>query len=588
MVGSASTIIPNPLVELALTAELFMVDLPRRSDHTNGVAKFRIDHLAKLAHQLEFTPADTRGVQVAAAEELLHDIDPAKAYPLDFVVHRITGYRPREVPDELLTGLALQYDLGLLIEKVSETLDIHVAELTEPVLTIDDVSERFSVTSKTIQRWRKKGLPSRRFIFPDGKRRVGFLLRSVERFVALHGDAVAEAANFSQVDDAERDNIVRRARRLATQCRCCRNEIARRIARKLHRSPLTILHTIRKFDNEHPDQSVFELAPPPLSDAEKTRVARGVRRGIRLAVMARRMCRPRSAIYRVVVDGRVEKLTARQVKFIDDPLYHADDAESQLKAMVASEDLGAAGDREQLRIPRDLPPYLADLYRTPLLTPARERALFLQFNYYKYLFVTARRRFDPQLARARDVTRLERHLRDATAVKNRIVQANLRLVVSVAKRHIRPGLNLMDLVSDGNITLMRAVESFDVHKGNRFSTYATLALMKGFARSVPEMLADQRHASVSSGDGRELIQVTDPRSGVSVRQLLDRDEVIAMLSRLDETERRVIQAHFGLGEALAVEVPTYEQIGRELGLTRTRVRQVEERALAKLRTALAK
>src|SRR5205814_1111661 len=143
---------------------------------------------------------------------------------------------------------ALQHDLGLLIERVSETLDVATTTLAEPVLDIDDVTERFTVTSKTIQRWRRKGLPARRFVFPDGKRRVGFLLSSVERFFASHRDQVSRGTNFSQIDDAERAEVLRRARRLASMCHCCVNEISRRIARKLNRSPATVLHTIRKYD----------------------------------------------------------------------------------------------------------------------------------------------------------------------------------------------------------------------------------------------------------------------------------------------------------------------------------------------------
>jgi len=113
---------------------------------------------------MTFTPADTRSAQISAAETLVHDLDATKAYPLDFVVFRITGYHPKRVSTELLTGLALQHDLGLLIEKLSETLDLAVREIAEPVLSIDDVTERFNVTSKTIQRWRRRGLPARRFI----------------------------------------------------------------------------------------------------------------------------------------------------------------------------------------------------------------------------------------------------------------------------------------------------------------------------------------------------------------------------------------------------------------------------------------
>src|SRR5690349_1911366 len=197
---------------------------------------------------MTFTPQDTRRSQLAAAEQLLHEIDSARAYPLDFVVFRITGYHPRRnVSADLLTGMALQHDLGLLIEQLSETLELTVRAAPEPVLTIDDVTERFNVTSKTIQRWRRKGLPARRFLFNDGKRRVGFLLSSVERFVVCQREQVAdERTNLSQVDERERAAIIRRARRLATECGCWPDEVARRIARKLNRSPLTILHTVRK------------------------------------------------------------------------------------------------------------------------------------------------------------------------------------------------------------------------------------------------------------------------------------------------------------------------------------------------------
>src|SRR5438270_10981340 len=121
------------------------------------MGKFRLDSIAGLARQLTFAPHDTRAAQVQSAEELLHLIDPAKAYPLDFVIFKITGYHPRSVSEDLLTGLALEHDLGLLIERVSDTLDMETGGLAEPVLTIDDVSERFNVTSKTIQRWRRRG-----------------------------------------------------------------------------------------------------------------------------------------------------------------------------------------------------------------------------------------------------------------------------------------------------------------------------------------------------------------------------------------------------------------------------------------------
>jgi RNA polymerase sigma factor (sigma-70 family) len=544
------------------------------------MAKFRIDTLDDLARQLTFSPHDTRVAQLAAAEDLLHTLNPAKAYPLDFVIFRITGYHPKDAEQLLFPGEALQHDLGQLIEAVSDSLDLRSADLAEPVLSIDDVTEKFNVTSKTIQRWRRRGLPARRFIFPDGKRRVGFLLSSVERFVAIHEDQVSQAANFSQVDDAERDSILDRARRLAEGCRCCVREITRRIARKLNRSPLTILHIIRKFDAENPEQAIFPKAAPPISDQQRTLILRKHGNGTDVRVLARRLCRPSSEVYRVVLENRIERLKKRKVRFIDDPLYHQDDAPSVVDSIVAQQDLAAAATAEESRVPRDLPPYLQELYRTPLLTPARERALFLKFNYHKFLFVTARRQLDPELTRRRDLDELERHLNDATQVKNAIVRANLRLVVSVARKHLRPGMALMELVSEGNITLMRAVEGFDFHKGHRFSTYATLALMKGFARTVPQLLSASRK---SSGDVSVLAEVADRRAAPAAESFVQRDEVRHLLANLSDRERAVLSAQFGLGSEPAAD--TYDQLAQRLGLTKQRVRQIQQAAMDKLRAA---
>src|SRR5688572_25204012 len=333
------------------------------------VAKYRLDNLADLARQMTFTPPRARLQQIAAAEELLHSLDPAKAYPFDFIVFRVTGYHPRHVAETQLVGMALQHDLGLLIEQLSDTLDVETAALAEPVLTIDDVTERFNVTSKTIQRWRRRGLPARKFLFPDGKRRVGFLVSSVERFFATHREQVDRGTNFSQVDDNERDEILRRARRLATLCQCCTSEIARRIARRLNRSPLTILHTIRKHDADHPERAIFPRAAETIAEDDRARILKAYRHGVAIRTLARRLCRTRSAVYRVIVEERVARLAKRKVRFIDDPLYHQAGAEDVVNALVAAEELAQPSKPEESRVPRDLPAYLQDLYRTPLLSP---------------------------------------------------------------------------------------------------------------------------------------------------------------------------------------------------------------------------
>lgn len=547
-----------------------------------GMSKYRLDSIAALGRQLEFAPVPRRLAQVSAAEELLHSIDPTKAYPYSFVVFRITGYHPKEeISADLLTGLALQHDLGLLIERLSETLDLSAGSAAEPVLTIEQVCERFNVTSKTIQRWRRRGLPGRRFIFADGKRRVGFLVSSVERFFALHQDQVLHGANFSQVDADENEQILRYARRLASQCRCCANEVSRRIGRKLNRSPITILHTIRKHDQANPDQAIFSTAPAGLNDEDRLAIAKAYRRGNSLLELAGQYGQTRAAIYRIVVEQRLERINRRKVRFIDDPLYHQDDAAAAIEAIVRQESLADPHRAEALRVPRDLPAYFQELFRVPLLTAAQERGLFLKFNFHKYQFSQMRKRVDSERVRGRELLQMEHQLKLAGEVRNAIVRANLRLVVSVARKHLRPGLNLMELVSDGNLTLMRAVESFDIHRGTRFSTYATLSLMKGFARSVPLMRSAQRGMSESSRMG--LNELTDPRGESVGHRLQQREQVHQLLKVLNERERSILLNHFGVGEHHTPA--TYEQMSRQLGLSQQRVRKIEKAALAKVRAA---
>ena len=607
------------------------------------MAAFRIDQLGSLAKQLAFTPADKRAGMVCAAEALLISLEPAKAYPYAYIVFRITGYHPKAIAGEtLLTGLALQHDLGLLIEQTSDGLALAAAGFAEPVLTIDDLTAHFNVTSKTIQRWRRRGLPARRFVFPDGKRRVGFRLGVVEMFLARHHEIADEQSNFSVVTPAERNLIVRQARRLAATGLTL-DAITRRIGRRCLRSPMAIEHTLRKHDAEVGGRElrpgdfgdrdhgrgergssdlggggresaggdvgngmtagglVVDAAGPgarwrdtglqhgqacdgavlpqialAIGSGERARIARLFRRRGSLRHVARRVGRPVAEIYRVVLDERVAAVNRRKVKFVDDPLYHQVDAGAVVNAIVSQQEVIIEPAAELSRVPQDLPPYLRELYRTPLLSPARERALFLQFNYRKFCFAQARSRLDPAAAGRRDIEALERHLARATAVKNTIIQANLRLVVSVAKRHVRPSLPLMELVSEGNLSLMRAVESFDTHRGNRFSTYATLALMKGFARSVPAMAAAARSMPDPDELGRLTALGEHPGS-----DLANGDHVRHLLNRLTRLERQAVVRRFDLGDALrgssVAGTDEFECLGRK------KQREIEARAMEKLR-----
>jgi len=142
-------------------------------------------------------------------------------------------------------------------------------------------------------------------------------------------------------------------------------------------------------------------------------------------------------------------------------------------------------------------------------------------------------------------------------------------------------MNFFEMVSDGNLSLIRAIEKFDYTRGNKFSTYATWAVMRNFARSVPREHRQQDR--FRTGHDESFLGRSEERSNPFLEQrhhLQHRVVVNEILEHLDPREREVITRRYGLTEGS--EPQTLEQVGRRFGVTKERIRQLESRALKKL------
>ena len=544
---------------------------------------YRNKPMAELAAELSAGLVRLRKGYVDAAEALIQILDPAQEYPYEFVVYRLTGYRPR--PSRLsqgsMTGESLRGDLLTLMLDVCDSFDLPTSAYVEPVYGTAGLARHFSVSTKTVQRWRKRGLPARRLVFPDGVRRVAVLAGSVEWFGRYHRGQIQRSMRFTQMTAEEREDILRRARRLARRTRCSLSEVAKRISRRTGRAVETVRYTIRKHDIERPADPIFSSTSRVLTEEEKETVYRGFLSGVPAPALAKRYRRTRGSIYRIVAERRAKQLLERPIPCVYNPQFDLPNAD---EIILAAPEPAETGPGKPARVPADLPPYLSALYEVPLLNAEAERDLFRRLNYVKYKADKLRKDINPNRVRTSQLQEIESYLLQANVLKNRIIRANLRLVVSIAKRHVGGPQTLFELISDGNVSLMRAVEKFDYSRGFRFSTYSSWAIMRSFARSVPK---ERYHLDRFATGHDEVLDIAaglrsyDPNE-VNLPEL--RESIDALLSRLTPRERAILTDHYGLDDS---ETPkTLDQLSHDLGLSKERVRQIELHALRKLRGIL--
>jgi RNA polymerase sigma factor (sigma-70 family) len=541
------------------------------------MTRYRSQMIAELASQQgRFAPQSALHRQISQAEALLEELHTNEARTYDDVCERITGYRPKSGTDTVLPSPDLLHDLRCLIEDLSESLGQEARQSEVPMLTVRQVSDRYSVSTKTVDRWRSRGLASRRMKV-DGRIRVVIPQDTLERFVVSHQGDIDRGRTFRQMTESERQQVILQAR-LLTADGFGLTEVSRQLGKQFQRATETIRYTLRDYDRRHPENALFADRGKQLSAEHQQLVFDLHEHGVPVADLARRFGRSQSAIKVVLSAVQNRQLKTTPIEYMDSPAFHEVDAETVIcvDAPDYAEKAGAA------RIPSGLPAYLKDLYRVPLLNKAQEQHYFRLMNFLKFQASQLQGELDLSHPISRVVRRLKTLLNEATKIKSLLIRSNLRLVVSIAKRHLKPGVNFFELVSDGNMSLIRAIEKFDYSRGNKFSTYASWAIMKNFARSVPA--EHTRNDRFRTGYEEVFQQSNDLRANqfaAEITNTAQRSALMEILEELDGREQKVISCRFGLLQG--TEPETLEQVGNRLGVTKERVRQIEVRTLDKMR-----
>ena len=227
----------------------------------------------------------------------------------------------------------------------------------------------------------------------------------------------------------------------------------------------------------------------------------------------------------------------------------------------------------------------------------------------------------PLLTAEEEVFLAQRIEKGDEQARKQLIEANLRLVVSIAKKYVGRGMSFLDLIQEGNMGLMKAVEKFDYKKGNKFSTYSTWwirqAITRGIAdtaktirvpvhmvETINEEIAKKMNMPVAKIDeilktSRDPVSLDTPIGEEEDSQLGDfiedesllspvdsasfsmlKEELEEAMASLTERERNVIKLRFGLDDG---KTRTLEEVGKEFNVTRERIRQIEAKALRKLR-----
>jgi len=281
---------------------------------------------------------------------------------------------------------------------------------------------------------------------------------------------------------------------------------------------------------------------------------------------------------------RAGKILETKIEIMLSSEFEAPDAAEFILSPLPESGNGVDGTPKRLpKPPADTPPYLAALYATPLLSREQEYHLFRKMNYLKYRADSLRNDLDSDWPDLFLIDQIEALLCEALAVRNQIVQANLRLVVSIAKKLVDAANSFDDLVSDGNVPLIRAAEIFDFERGTRFSTYATWAVRNSLYRTTLRNRRLRRRYTTSNELTFESAydQRHSYRSWENYHIEL-RNSLASMISQLDSRDQTIVNARFGLNGS---ERPLkFREIAERLNISTERVRQLMARSLNRLQS----
>ncbi len=270
-----------------------------------------------------------------------------------------------------------------------------------------------------------------------------------------------------------------------------------------------------------------------------------------------------------------------EVEFINNEAFGSTQAEKVFLGDALFSTCELAEAKKAGKLP-DLPVHLARLCETRLLRPEQERELFQRLNYLRFRAEKLRTEIKKGSGDEVQAQKFVGLIKAGDWYRDAIVKANMRLVISIVKKFVNNNNQFDDLLSDGIVALMRAVDKFDYDRGFRFSTYATQVVRRNAYRTVMQRQKERQQVATSLHESGIDVsdEIREPTMSEGRWHSL-RGRLAMMLDSLDRREKLIIRARFSLGSHRNVK--TLQCLADRLGVSKERVRQLEKRSLDKLR-----
>lgn len=554
--------------------------------------RISVPALSRLAEQLRFAPRDAILRDIDRIESLGPEIDASAAYPEDWIVYRVTAFRADADAAEPVAGEALLADLSALAERLSVAARLTSADLAGRSLTLAELSGRWGVSAKTIERLRRKGLIARRVVDEGGKWRLAFMTHVADAFAQRNQDAIDRAAGYSRMDEATRKRVIRCAA-LYRRAGLTLNQAAWRISRRYARSHETIRQQLIRHDLRRASSGsqIFGWrGPTRRADAALAldRAGEGLEPRRAAVALKRSAASVRRGINLVRAD-RLRSLSLRPGHGGSLAL-----AGGPLDVPHASTDLGAPGIEDLLGFIEG-----ARRRAVPLGVVERARAAA-----YRDLLARAgawTAALDAAFPSADALDLIETALRWAARLKAELVRAHLVLVIQTIEE--RASLRLEDqraaraaeLIELGLHAAARAVDAFDPSRGGRLAAPVTLIVTREVARWTKDARVPETE-SPGRAQGRLARGTPFPdwtRTVAAWQEWLEpRADVRAGLDRVSDEARRVMGLRMGWPEwaqsearsarssgAGSLRPQTCAEIAASTGLSSTAAARLERRAI---------